>query len=161
MAIFLNESSRVIVQGMTGSEGSKHTKRMLASGTNIVGGVNAVLAVTMTLAMASTGFRVIDTAAMCLGITGVAVVFGAVAAVTAQLWRQARTATGAAMAGLAVAVLIDATLVRAILLPASMKLLGDWNWYLPSWLEWIPHVGPVGAPEPLPPPAKPAPAPAP
>jgi uncharacterized membrane protein YdfJ with MMPL/SSD domain len=48
--------------------------------------------------------------------------------------------------GLGVAVLIDATLVRAILLPASMKLLGDWNWYLPSWLEWIPHVGPVGAP---------------
>jgi RND superfamily putative drug exporter len=42
--------------------------------------------------------------------------------------------------GLGVAVLIDATLVRAILLPASMKLLGDWNWYLPSWLEWIPHI---------------------
>src|ERR1700712_5195140 len=41
MAIFLNENSRVIVQGMTGSEGSKHTRRMLASGTNIVGGVNA------------------------------------------------------------------------------------------------------------------------
>ena len=42
--------------------------------------------------------------------------------------------------GLAVAVLIDATIVRAVLLPASMKLLGDWNWYLPSWLEWLPHV---------------------
>jgi len=40
MAIFLNETSRVIVQGMTGSEGMKHTRRMLASGTNIVGGVN-------------------------------------------------------------------------------------------------------------------------
>jgi succinyl-CoA synthetase alpha subunit len=40
MSIFLNESSRVIVQGMTGSEGSKHTQRMLTSGTNIVGGVN-------------------------------------------------------------------------------------------------------------------------
>ena len=52
--------------------------------------------------------------------------------------------------GLGVAVLIDATLVRAVLLPASMKLLGDWNWYLPRWLEWIPHVGPVGAPS-LPP----------
>ena len=49
--------------------------------------------------------------------------------------------------GLGVAVLIDATLVRAVLLPASMKLLGDWNWYLPSWLEWLPHVGPGGAPE--------------
>jgi len=40
MAIFLNENSKVIVQGMTGSEGIKHTTRMLASGTNIVGGVN-------------------------------------------------------------------------------------------------------------------------
>lgn len=40
MAIFLNDSSKVIVQGMTGSEGMKHTTRMLASGTNIVGGVN-------------------------------------------------------------------------------------------------------------------------
>ena len=43
--------------------------------------------------------------------------------------------------GLAVAVLIDATIVRGVLLPAAMKLLGDWNWYLPSWLEWLPHVG--------------------
>jgi succinyl-CoA synthetase alpha subunit len=40
MSIFLNASSRVIVQGMTGSEGSKHTQRMLTSGTNVVGGVN-------------------------------------------------------------------------------------------------------------------------
>jgi succinyl-CoA synthetase alpha subunit len=40
MAIFLNEHSRVIVQGMTGAEGTRHTNRMLASGTNIVGGVN-------------------------------------------------------------------------------------------------------------------------
>jgi putative drug exporter of the RND superfamily len=40
--------------------------------------------------------------------------------------------------GLATAVLIDATVVRAVLLPASMKLLGDWNWYLPRWLDWLP-----------------------
>ena len=40
MAIFINQDSKVIVQGMTGAEGTKHTKRMLASGTNIVGGVN-------------------------------------------------------------------------------------------------------------------------
>ncbi|RKH78848.1 succinate--CoA ligase subunit alpha, partial [Corallococcus praedator] len=39
MAIFLNNESKVIVQGMTGSEGRKHTQRMLTSGTNIVGGV--------------------------------------------------------------------------------------------------------------------------
>ncbi len=42
--------------------------------------------------------------------------------------------------GLAAAILIDATIVRAILLPASMKLLGKWNWYLPGWLEWLPHL---------------------
>jgi uncharacterized membrane protein YdfJ with MMPL/SSD domain len=42
--------------------------------------------------------------------------------------------------GLAAAVLIDATIVRAVLLPATMKLLGDWNWYLPRWLEWLPQV---------------------
>jgi succinyl-CoA synthetase alpha subunit len=39
MSIFINDSSKVIVQGMTGSEGTKHTRRMLASGTKIVGGV--------------------------------------------------------------------------------------------------------------------------
>ena len=44
--------------------------------------------------------------------------------------------------GLAVAVLIDATIIRGVLLPAAMKLLGDWNWYLPKWLEWMPRVGP-------------------
>jgi RND superfamily putative drug exporter len=43
--------------------------------------------------------------------------------------------------GLAAAILIDATIVRAVLLPATMKLLGDWNWYLPSWLEWLPKIG--------------------
>jgi RND superfamily putative drug exporter len=54
--------------------------------------------------------------------------------------------------GLAFAVLIDATIIRGVLLPASMKLLGDANWYLPKWLEWLPEVSPepnVG--EPLPP----------
>jgi uncharacterized membrane protein YdfJ with MMPL/SSD domain len=42
--------------------------------------------------------------------------------------------------GLATAVLIDATIVRAVLLPATMKLLGEWNWYLPRWLRWLPTV---------------------
>jgi ABC-2 type transport system permease protein len=72
----------------------------------VVGGVNAVLAVTMTLAMSATGFDFVNTAAMCLGITGAAMVFGAVAAVTAQLWRQSRAASGAAMAVLALAVFV-------------------------------------------------------
>ncbi len=42
--------------------------------------------------------------------------------------------------GLAAAVLIDATVIRAFVLPTTMKLLGDWNWYLPSWLEWLPEI---------------------
>ncbi|HWM11466.1 MAG TPA: MMPL family transporter [Solirubrobacteraceae bacterium] len=42
--------------------------------------------------------------------------------------------------GLATAVLIDATLVRGVLLPAAMKLLGDWNWYLPKRLDWLPKI---------------------
>jgi RND superfamily putative drug exporter len=55
--------------------------------------------------------------------------------------------------GLAVAVLLDATIVRAILLPSAMKLLGDWNWYLPRWLEWLPEFrieAPAARPEPHP-----------
>jgi uncharacterized membrane protein YdfJ with MMPL/SSD domain len=42
--------------------------------------------------------------------------------------------------GLAVAVLLDATLVRGVLLPATMELLGDWNWYLPKRLDWLPKI---------------------
>jgi uncharacterized membrane protein YdfJ with MMPL/SSD domain len=52
--------------------------------------------------------------------------------------------------GLAVAVLIDATIVRAVLLPATMKLLGEWNWYLPHWLEWLPSLSASGEPPPRP-----------
>ncbi len=42
--------------------------------------------------------------------------------------------------GVAVALLIDATIIRSVLLPAAMRLLGPWNWYLPSWLEWLPRI---------------------
>jgi putative drug exporter of the RND superfamily len=53
--------------------------------------------------------------------------------------------------GLAVAVALDATIVRSVLVPATMKLLGDRNWYLPSWLQWLPEVHIDGvAPEVLP-----------
>jgi RND superfamily putative drug exporter len=48
--------------------------------------------------------------------------------------------------GLAAAILIDATIVRAVLLPATMKLLGERNWWLPSWLEWLPRVSPEQPP---------------
>jgi len=47
--------------------------------------------------------------------------------------------------GLAAAILIDATIVRGVLLPATMKLLGERNWYLPRWLEWLPQVGLEGS----------------
>ena len=42
--------------------------------------------------------------------------------------------------GLGLAVLIDATIIRGVMLPATMKLLGEWNWYLPHWLEWVPSL---------------------
>jgi RND superfamily putative drug exporter len=50
--------------------------------------------------------------------------------------------------GLAVAVLIDATVIRAVLLPATMKLLGERNWYLPKFLRWMPRYAPEPAVEP-------------
>jgi uncharacterized membrane protein YdfJ with MMPL/SSD domain len=42
--------------------------------------------------------------------------------------------------GIAVALLLDATVVRSVLVPAAMTLLGRWNWYLPRWLDWLPHI---------------------
>jgi RND superfamily putative drug exporter len=42
--------------------------------------------------------------------------------------------------GVAVALLIDATIVRSVLVPAAMQILGELNWYLPQWLDWLPHV---------------------
>ncbi len=57
--------------------------------------------------------------------------------------------------GLGVAIILDATLVRSVLVPATMALLGDWNWYLPRWLRWLPKIDvegrrPAVAPSPLP-----------
>lgn len=70
-------------------------------------------------------------------VTSAAVVMVAVFAVFATL----RTLDIKQMGvGLAIAVFLDATVVRAVLLPAGMKLLGDWNWYLPQWLGWLPSM---------------------
>ena len=76
MSIFLNKDSKVIVQGMTGSEGSKHTTRMLASGTSIVGGVNARKAGT-TVELNGTSLHVYGTVKEAVDATGanVSVVF--------------------------------------------------------------------------------------
>jgi RND superfamily putative drug exporter len=70
-------------------------------------------------------------------VTSAAVVMIAVFAIFASLSTLDMKQLGV---GLAVAVLIDATLIRGLLLPASMKLLGRWNWYLPRWLEWLPRL---------------------
>ena len=70
-------------------------------------------------------------------VTSAAVVMVAVFAIFATLGMLDFKMMGV---GLAVAVLLDATIVRAVLLPATMTLLGDWNWYLPRWLEWLPRV---------------------
>ena len=61
--------------------------------------------------------------------------------------------------GLAVAVFLDATVVRCVLLPATMRLLGEWNWWLPRWLSWLPRVSIEAEPEPGAPPAALAPRP--
>ena len=52
--------------------------------------------------------------------------------------------------GLALAILIDATIIRGVLLPATMKLLGEWNWYMPHWLEWLPSLTPEQKTQPRP-----------
>jgi RND superfamily putative drug exporter len=72
-------------------------------------------------------------------VTSAAVVMVAVFAIFATLHQPDIKQMGF---GLAVAILIDATVIRAVLLPASMKLLGDWNWYLPRRLDWLPRLRP-------------------
>ena len=42
--------------------------------------------------------------------------------------------------GVAAALLLDATVIRSVVLPSLMKLLGEWNWYLPRWLDWLPRL---------------------
>jgi RND superfamily putative drug exporter len=53
--------------------------------------------------------------------------------------------------GVGVALLVDATLIRMVVVPAAMTLLGRWNWYLPTWLSWLPELHVEGDPEPTPP----------
>jgi uncharacterized membrane protein YdfJ with MMPL/SSD domain len=78
-------------------------------------------------------------------VTGAAVVMVAVFSIFGSLSMLEFKMMGV---GLASAVLIDATIVRGVLLPAAMKLLGDWNWYLPKRLHWIPRVSHEHLPEP-------------
>ena len=71
-------------------------------------------------------------------VTSAAAIMVAVFAVFGTLDMQSMKQMGI---GLAVAVLIDATVIRAVLLPALMTLLGERNWYLPRWLDWLPDFG--------------------
>jgi RND superfamily putative drug exporter len=70
-------------------------------------------------------------------VTSAAIVMVAVFAIFATLGEIVFQMLGV---GLAVAILLDATVVRAVLLPATMKRLGDSNWYLPRWLGWLPRI---------------------
>jgi len=63
--------------------------------------------------------------------------------------------------GVAIALLVDATLIRMVVVPAVMTVLGDWNWYLPSWLHWLPDLHVEGDPAPSVEPDVPAPDPVP
>jgi putative drug exporter of the RND superfamily len=83
-------------------------------------------------------------AAVVFGVGSTArIITGAALIIVAVFWG---FATGDTIAfqqmgfGVAVALLIDATIVRSVLVPAAMKLLGTRNWYLPSWLTWLPDV---------------------
>jgi RND superfamily putative drug exporter len=58
--------------------------------------------------------------------------------------------------GVAVALLVDATIIRSVIVPAVMQLLGERNWYLPAWLGWIPHLEIEGEEPPVQPAAPPA-----
>jgi RND superfamily putative drug exporter len=85
--------------------------------------------------------------AVARGIAGTAGTVTAAAAVMVAVFAIFATLSTLEMkqmgVGLAVAVLLDATVVRVLLLPASMKLLGRWNWYLPRWLQWMPATRPA------------------
>ena len=70
-------------------------------------------------------------------VTSAAIVMVAVFAIFASLGALEFKQLGV---GLAVAIFLDATIIRAVLLPATMKLLGDWNWYLPHSLRWLPRI---------------------
>jgi RND superfamily putative drug exporter len=70
-------------------------------------------------------------------VTSAAVVMVAVFAIFATLSDVTLKMVGV---GLAAAILLDATVVRGVLVPAVMRLLGERNWYLPRWLAWLPAV---------------------
>jgi RND superfamily putative drug exporter len=92
-----------------------------------------------------------NTAAVAYGLRSTAHIITGAAAIMMVVFAGFATSSMVEMQqvgfGLAVAVLIDATIVRSVLVPASMEMLGSRNWYLPAWLEWLPRINVEGGVE--------------
>jgi uncharacterized membrane protein YdfJ with MMPL/SSD domain len=81
----------------------------------------------VSFGLARTG-RIVTSAALIIVVVGLSFAFTSI------------VVTKAIGIGLAVAVALDATVIRVLMVPAAMRLLGRWNWWLPSWLRWLPHI---------------------
>ena len=81
----------------------------------------------VSFGLARTG-RIVTSAALIIVVVGLSFAFTSI------------VITKAIGVGLAVAVALDATVIRVLMVPAAMRLLGRWNWWLPSWLRWLPHI---------------------
>jgi uncharacterized membrane protein YdfJ with MMPL/SSD domain len=104
------------------------------------------LPVTLIILVLAFGSLVAAGLPVLLALSAVAGTIGLLSAVSQVLPVDEAISSVVLLIGLAVAILIDATLVRAVLLPATMKLLGDWNWYLPHRLG---RLGRIAAEPPL------------
>ena len=81
----------------------------------------------MSFGLARTG-RIVTSAALIIVVVGLSFAFTSI------------VVTKAIGVGLAVAVALDATVIRVLMVPAAMRLLGRWNWWLPGWLAWLPRI---------------------
>ena len=81
----------------------------------------------VSFGLARTG-RIVTSAALIIVVVGLSFAFTSI------------VITKAIGVGLAVAVALDATVIRVLMVPAAMRLLGRWNWWLPGWLRWLPHI---------------------
>ena len=81
----------------------------------------------VSFGLARTG-RIVTSAALIIVVVGLSFAFTSI------------VVTKAIGVGLAVAVALDATVIRVLMVPAAMRLLGRWNWWLPGWLRWLPHI---------------------
>ncbi len=89
----------------------------------------------------------VDAVAHGVGATGRIITGAALIIVVVFLGFATGDTVGFQQMGVGVALLIDATVIRTVLLPSTMVLLGRWNWYLPSWLEWLPDLHVEGSAE--------------